>query len=140
MIQKVKEAVKKTLKAFGGIVPMILGTMLLISLIVTIIPKSFYGSIFTQNALIDSLIGAVMGSISAGNALISYIIGGELLSEGVSLIAVTAFLITWVSVGIVQFPAEAHILGKKFAILRNIVSFILAIIAAILVVLILEVI
>jgi hypothetical protein len=35
--------------------------------------------------------------------------------------------VAWVTVGIVQFPAEAGILGKRFAITRNTLSFILAI-------------
>jgi len=46
--------------------------------------------------------------------------------------AITAFIISWVTVGIVQLPAESLMLGKKFAFTRNIVSFITAIIIAIL--------
>jgi uncharacterized membrane protein YraQ (UPF0718 family) len=61
----------------------------------------------------------------------SYIIGGELLKDGVSLFAVTAFIVTWVTVGLLQLPAEAAILGRQFAIFRNILSFILAILVSI---------
>nr|CBH37729.1 hypothetical protein BSM_12060 [uncultured archaeon] len=32
----------------------------------------------------------------------SYIIGGELMKEGVSLFAITAFIVTWVTVSIVN--------------------------------------
>lgn len=62
-----------------------------------------------------------------------------MLNQGVGLIAVTAFIVSWVTVGIIQLPAESVILGKKFAILRNISAFILSIIVAILTVLILGV-
>ena len=79
---------------------------------------------------VDSLIGAGIGSILAGNPVTSYIIGGELLTQGVSLAAVTAFLVAWVTVGLVQLPAESILLGKRFAITRNITSFVFAIIAA----------
>jgi len=63
-----------------------------------------------------------------------------MLKQGVGLIAVTAFLVSWVTVGLIQFPAESTILGKKFAILRNISAFILSIIVAIITILILGVI
>ena len=87
--------------------------------------------IFQKNAVLDSVLGSIFGSIHAGNPVTSYILGGEFLKEGVSLVAVTAFLVAWVTVGFVQLPAEAMILGKKFALVRNISSFILAIIVAI---------
>ena len=61
----------------------------------------------------------------------SYVLGGELFKQGVSLVAVTAFLVAWVTVGLVQLPAESMILGKRFAITRNITAFILSIIVAI---------
>ena len=66
-----------------------------------------------------------------GAPAISYVFGGEMLSQGVSLIAVTAFMVSWVSVGIITLPLESHFFGKKFAITRNILSFIFSIIVAI---------
>jgi len=103
--------------------------MLLVSLI-SLIPKSFYSFIFTGSFL-DILTGSVLGSILAGNPMTSYVLGGELFKQGVSLVAVTAFLVSWVTVGIMQFPAESITLGKKFALTRNILSFIFSIIVAI---------
>jgi hypothetical protein len=44
---------------------------------------------------------------------------------------VTAFIAAWVTVGVIQLPAEAAILGKRFALTRNALSFIFAIIVAI---------
>jgi hypothetical protein len=49
---------------------------------------------------------------------------------------VTAFLVAWVTVGIIQLPAEIMMLGKRFAITRNILSFIFSILVAIMTVLI----
>jgi len=128
-----KEALIKTLKNFRQMLPAILGVVMLVSLSLSLIPKSFYTKIFTGNNIFDPLLGAAIGSISAGNPIISYIIGGELLEQGVSLIAVTAFILSWVTVGIVQLPAESMMLGKKFAITRNAISFISSIIIAFLV-------
>ena len=118
---------------------MIFGTVLLISLISVLISKSFYMAVFSKNVFLDSVVGSLVGSISAGNPITSYIFGGEMLIQGVGLIAVTAFLVAWVTVGIIQLPAESAILGKRFALLRNITAFVLAIVVAILTVLILGV-
>ena len=135
-----KQSAQKAIKGLWNAFPMILGTILLISLISVIVPKSFYVSVFSKNSFLDSFIGSLVGSISAGNPITSYIFGGEMLSQGVGLIAVTAFIVSWVTVGIIQLPAESAILGKKFAILRNITAFIFSIIVAVITVLLLEVI
>ncbi len=135
-----RESIAKAGRMLWNVFPLILGTILLVSLIVTLIPQSFYLLIFQGNKILDPFIGSFIGSISAGNPLISYIIGGELLNHGISMIAVTAFIIAWVTVGVIQLPAESVILGKRFALIRNLLSFIFAIIVAIITVAILGVI
>jgi hypothetical protein len=49
----------------------------------------------------------------------------------VSLFAVVAFIVAWVTVGVVQFPAEAAILGRRFAAARNLLAFMLAMVVSI---------
>lgn len=102
----------------------------MISLIITAIPREIYSSFFTGNVFIDSLGGALIGSILGGSPMNSYIVGGELLGQGVSLFAVTAFMVAWVTVGVIQFPAEGQMLGRKFAVVRNLVSFGLSMVVA----------
>ena len=126
-----KQSAIKAAKALWKTIPMILGTILLVSLISAIIPKSFYTLVFSKNIIIDSFIGGFVGSISAGSPITSYVFGGEMLNQGFSLIAVTAFLVAWVTVGIIQLPAESAILGKRFAIVRNLSAFVFSIIVAI---------
>lgn len=128
----VKNAFQKTWNNFINSFPVILGVLLLISLIFTLIPATLLSKVFTGNRLLDPLIGAIAGSLSAGNASTSYIIGGELQQEGVSLLPITAFIVSWVTVGIVQFPAEALMLNKRFAVIRNLIAFVSSIIVAIL--------
>jgi hypothetical protein len=132
--QRSKKSLIKTLKSFRQMVPIITGVLLLISLAVAVVPKEFYLSVFTGNELIDSLIGAIFGSVAAGNPITSYIIGGELLLQGVSFVAITAFIVAWVTVGVIQLPAESMILGRRFALKRNAVSFLMSIAIAVLVV------
>ena len=130
-----RESVIKAARMLWNVFPLMLGTILSVSLIITLIPKSFYLKIFQGNIFIDPFIGSFIGSVSAGNPLLSYIIGGELLEQGVSLIAVTAFIVAWVTVGFIQLPAESSALGKRFAFLRNSLSFLSALLVSVLTVL-----
>ncbi|NOZ79754.1 MAG: hypothetical protein GXP48_11365 [Acidobacteria bacterium] len=124
-------ALKKTGKALIQALPILAGVLTLVSLAVANIPKTWYARLFTNTPL-DPVIGAAAGSVAAGNPLTSYIIGGELLRRGVSLLAVIAFLMAWVTVGFVQLPAEAMFLGRRFAVTRNVTAFVLAIVVAML--------
>jgi len=129
----------KAIKSFGASLPVLIGVILLIGLFKSYIPSKLISSVFTGEIFRDTFLGSTIGSILAGNPITSYIIGGELLKEGVSLFAVTAFIIAWVTVGIIQLPAEASILGKRFALIRNILSFLFSILVAIVTVLTLQV-
>ena len=139
IIDKLKKSAIKSFKSLYKMLPLILGVLLLVSLIPVLIPKSFYLRFFQKNLILDSVTGSIIGSISAGSPITSYILGGEFLKDGVSLTAVTAFIVAWVTVGIIQLPAESLILGKKFAIIRNATSFLFAIIVALITVFLLNV-
>ena len=130
-MNNLNQSIKKSAKMFGRIMPVFIGLILLLTLIMVHISSSFYSLIFGIHPLIDPIIGASIGSIIAGNPIESYIIGGELLNHGISLIAVTSFIVAWVTVGVFQFPAESMLLGTKFAIVRNVVAFIFSIIVAV---------
>ena len=130
-MNKLKDAIIKSSKSLWQTLPMLIGMILLVSLANTLIPKTFYSTVFRNNIFLDPFIGGFVGSILAGSPVTSYIIGGELLKQGISLVAVTAFLVAWVTVGMVQLPAESIMLGKKFAIVRNITAFLFSIIVAI---------
>lgn len=121
----------EALRSFGTTFPILLGVIFLLGLFRTFVSNQMISAVFTGALLQDTLIASVVGSISAGNAVTSYIIGGELLKENVSLIAVTSFMVAWVTVGVIQFPAEAAILGKRFAYVRNVLCFILSILVSI---------
>ncbi len=126
---QLKEAIRKTAKGLGHAIPMIIGILILISLFNTLVPVSSYRILF-RGTLLDPIVGALLGSVVAGNPVTSYIISGDLLKQGISLITVTAFMIAWVSVGVIQLPAEIQFLGKKFALVRNLSAFVLSLVVA----------
>jgi len=127
-----KESLQQTTRTLLGVLPIIIGVILLTGLLVELLPAEKAVAWFGHHDLLDAIIGASAGSVSAGHPATSYIIGGELLGKGVSLVAVTAFLISWVTVGSIQLPAEAVMLGWRFALLRNLISFVFSILIALL--------
>jgi len=131
-------ATRSAARQFVNLLPILIGVVLLIGLFNVFVSEELLTSIFSGNVALDTLWGACFGSIFAGNPINSYVIGGELLKYGISLFAVTAFIVTWVTVGLVQLPAEIAAFGKRFAFLRNGFSFLLAIPITILTVVILN--
>jgi len=131
--KKFKTILNKTWKAFRFVIPIILSVLLIVAFIQAVVPVESYKKIFTGDIFLDPLIAAVLGSVSLGNPIVSYIIGNGLLQNGVSLVAVTAFIVSWVTVGIIQLPAEYYFFGKRFALIRNLTSFIGAILMGILI-------
>jgi len=121
------DAMRRSGNQFASMLPIFLGVVMLIGLLNTFVSRQFLASLFSGNPVLDTFLGAFFGSILAGNAINSYIIGEELLQYDISLFTVTALIITWVTVGLVQLPAEIAALGRKFALLRNGICFILSI-------------
>jgi len=122
--RRIHTSLEKTGRTFGQALPVIAGMLLLTSLALTLFSPEQATRYFGRNDFIDALLGAALGSIAAGPPLASYLLGGELRDGGVSLLAVTALVVSWVTVGLVQLPAEALFLGRRFAIARNLVSFV----------------
>jgi len=120
-------ALAKSLRQLGTILPTLLGVVLLVGLFRSFISKETLAAVFTGNAVGDAAWGAFFGSILAGHPVNSYVVGRALQDGGVSLVAVAAVLYTWVSVGLVQLPAEISALGARFAVTRNAMALLLAI-------------
>jgi hypothetical protein len=123
-------SIAMSLRTIGSALPIVVAMLLLTSLAIQLFPAETVSAWFGRRASADVLIGAGIGSIAAGHPLASYLLGGELLAGGVSLLAVTALIVSWVTVGIIQLPMEMLMLGKRFAIVRNLTGFVLSIAVA----------
>jgi predicted Fe-Mo cluster-binding NifX family protein len=124
----VVNAVQKAFHQIQKLLPVMISVVFLVGLFNTFIIKEYLLTFFSGTKWLDSLLGALIGSLFAGNPINSYIIGGQLLELGISLAAVTAFLCSWVTVGVLQMPAEIEALGWKFTAVRNLSCFGLSII------------
>ena len=114
-----------------GILPFLFGTIMLIGLFSAFVSKEMLLAVFSQNEILDMLLGNLIGSILTTNPLNSYIIAQELLEKGIGLYATTALITAWVTVGVIQLPFEITTLGRKFALVRNALFFIMSMIISI---------
>ena len=117
-----KKALKKAIMNLISMMPMLFGVIGFIGIIQTYITPDMLSTLFGYGMVADIGTGTLMGAISAGNPAVSYIIAEELLGQGVTLYAVTAFILAWVTLGMVQLPAEASVFGLRFTLYKNILT------------------
>jgi len=129
MVQKAKivKAAKQTAMTFARTFPIVLGVLALASLVTAVIPPRFVSEMLPMEGILGPVFAALVGSVAAGHPVTSYVLAGELATAGASLATITALVVSWVTVGIVHLPAESAILGMRFALWRNAISFVLAI-------------
>ena len=118
-----RQSLKRAALSFLAMMPMILSIVGLMGLFQALVSKEMLASLFTGSPVVDTLIGTVAGGIAVGQPIVSYILSGELLDQGISIYAVTAFVLAWVTLGVVQLPLEADVLGLRFTIYRNLLAF-----------------
>nr|WP_320191297.1 NifB/NifX family molybdenum-iron cluster-binding protein [uncultured Desulfobacter sp.] len=123
-------ACRQALIQIGSMLPVIAGVVFLMGLLTTFIPNRTLFDFFLGSTLQGIFKGALVGSFFTGNPANSYIIGKQLLDQGIGIGVVIALICSWVTVGIVQMPAESAALGKRFAVARNALCFILSMVIA----------
>ena len=123
---------QKSALSFFAMAPLLLGVIGLVGLFQVLVTPKMLASLFRGNPLADTLIGTLTGALAAGNPVVSYLLGGELLAQGISLYAVTAFILSWVTLGFIQLPAEIEVFGGRFTLYRNILAFVFTMLIAVL--------
>ncbi len=124
------KACRQALRQISGMLPVIAGVVFLTGLVTAFIPQHALVGFFSGGLLHGIFKGALAGSLFTGNPANSYIIGEKLLDQGIGIGVVTALICAWVTVGIVQLPAEITALGRRFAVARNVLCFMLSMVIA----------
>ncbi len=125
------KAVKMAYKKLAKIAPAFLGLIIVVSIVLYLVPEQVISSsLGNDNKLLSVFLASFMGSITLMPGPIAYPLGAVLLKEGVSYMVLAAFTTTLMMVGILTFPVEKAYFGTKVTILRNIISFCIALIVA----------
>ena len=129
---------KKTLTAFkiAGrtfvvVLPAFLVMLVLVSIVLYLVPEEFISSYLGgDNKYLSVLLASLIGSIILMPGFIAFPLCGILLEEGVLYMVLSAFTTTLMMVGVLTYPVESAYLGRKVTIMRNTISFIIALIIA----------
>lgn len=128
---RVKQAMKQSRSMMKTMIGDIVGIIFLIGLVLTFIPpSSIEAALGSSNTLWGSAIAAIAGSITLIPAFVAFPLVGSLVQNGASIIPAAAFLTTLTMVGVVTFPLEKREFGTKFALARNLLSFVAALMIA----------
>lgn len=126
---KTNDSLKKAFFMGRGMALSIFAVIFAIGFILAIIPPDKISAIIgKQNVLVATIAAATFGTITLIPAFIAFPLIGTLSQAGVGIMPSVAFLTTLTMVGVVTFPLEKKEFGTKFAITRNALSFVFAII------------
>ncbi len=125
--RKAAKAVTIGAKSLLNLIPLLLAVFALVGLFQEFLPPTVIEQFFgTGHRVLSLITGGMLGAISIGPPLASYPIAGTLLTAGAWPPAVAAFILAWISVGVVTLPFEAKVFGWRFAFIRNGVTLIAA--------------
>ena len=129
---KTLNAFKMAAKRFVTILPAFLAMLVLVSIILFFVSDeliiTYLGS---DNKLFGVLFASAIGSVTLMPGFIAFPLCGILLKEGVLYMVLSAFTTTLMMVGILTYPIEKEYLGAKVNIIRNVISFLIALVIAV---------
>lgn len=124
-------ALKKAGRMFINIFPQFLLIVLLVDLLLAMLsPEVIQEIIGSQSGFLGVFISSIIGSIALIPVVVVFPIASELLSNGAGVVQVAVFISTLTAVGFITLPLEIKILGKKIAILRNVLFYLFSIVLA----------
>ncbi len=132
--KKTGQALRAALRSGIGLAPTLLSILIVIGLILGFVTSETIGRILGQGSGATGVLSAaILGSILHIPSLISFPLGGSMMRSGASPTVIAVFITTLTMIGSVTIPMEIQVLGKRFALLRNSLSIVAALIIGLLV-------
>ncbi len=129
--KKTLAAIKISYNKFINIIPAFLTMLILVSIVLFFVPdKMISDYLGNNNKFIGVILASFFGSITLMPGFIAFPLCGILLKKGVSYMVLSAFTTTLMMVGVLTFPVEKEYFGVKVTIIRNVISFFIALIVA----------
>lgn len=130
--EKTKMSFKIAFKVFTRMLPILLIIVGLVGLLLGFVPPETIESYLGRDAgYMGTGIAALFGAVTFIPSLVALPLAGSLLRAGASEMTIAAFITTLTMVGTITAPLEIKELGKKYTLVRNLLSFVLALIIAV---------
>lgn len=122
--KKTEKALITTGKIALNVLPVLFFIFILMGLISTFVTKDVVAKLLgTSSGIWGIIIGEIVGSVALIEPAAVFPFSGSLLAKGASYGVIYAFASTAILIGIATFPAEIMFMGKKFTVVRNILTF-----------------
>lgn len=130
--EKTFRAVKIAIRKFVTIMPAFLTMLILVSIVLFLVPdKVISNYLGINNKFIGVLSASFFGSITLMPGFIAFPLCGILLKKGLLYMVLSAFTTTLMMVGVLSYPIEKEYFGIKVTIIRNLISFFIALAVAV---------
>jgi uncharacterized membrane protein YraQ (UPF0718 family) len=125
--EKTLLALKKAWKSFENILPQLLAILLIIGMVLSIVNAATISMLIgKESGWPGALALGLIGAITLIPGFVAFPLAASLLQNGAGYTQLAAFISTLMMVGIVTMPLEIRYFGKKAALLRNGMAFVLS--------------
>lgn len=129
--KKTALSLKKAWKMFINVLPQFVTILLLVGLLLAVVtPETIQYIIGAESGFFGMLITSLFGAITLVPVLVAFPVAAELLKNGAGITQIAVFISTLTMVGFVTLPMEIKYLGKKVAVLRNVLAYLFAFVTA----------
>ncbi len=123
--KKTIKGIKKGAKQFINILPTLLSVIILISIVLYFVTDEVLMQYLGADAGIGAYFSAGMiGAVAILPGFIAYPLAAILVKSGVSLSVIAVFITTLKMVGFMTIPIEKRYFGLKVSLMRNVLSFV----------------
>jgi uncharacterized membrane protein YraQ (UPF0718 family) len=130
--QKTVRALKVAARRFIRISPAFLLMIVLISIALYLVPdEAISRYLGSDNKFTAMALASLLGSITVMPGFIAFPLAGILVQKGVAYMVIAAFTTTLMMVGVLTAPIEKAYLGFKITVIRNVISFFIALAVAV---------
>ena len=120
---KTLKGIKKGLKMFINLLPVLLLMLALVSIVLFLIPDETLVKYMGEGSGVKGWITAAgFGAIALIPGFIAYPLCGILIKSGVAYSVIAVFITTLMMTGFLTLPVEAKFFGWKVSVIRNLVS------------------
>ena len=124
---RTRKALQTTWKAFRALLPVLMGMVALVGFVLAALPPSLITKVFQMHDWMGYGLVALVGTVITLPGPVAFPLAGTLLRHGAEYGLLATFITTLTMVGTVSAPAEIAHFGRRFTLVRQLVSFALAI-------------
>ncbi len=129
--EKTLMALRMSVKTITRFLPAFLTMLIMISIVLYVIPDRIISAYLgSGNKLTGVLLASMFGSVTMMPGFIAFPLCGILLKKGVPYMVLSALSTTLMMVGVLTYPIEKEYFGMRVTVIRNVMSFIIAVIVA----------